>query len=263
MGWMQAAGGLLQLKDQAGGRPPMGQMVLGGIQTVVGLNGLRKLNKQKYPGFSQDVTGLQENVDMWTQRSQQGIPQSYIDQATNQQSSQLASAYRQIQDTSGGQLSNSFGRIAAMNRVNFAMQLAQLNDQARRQAMTQLAQSRGVLNTTLLGQSNLQTNQETQRRIMLEQAYGGALKAGTANIQQAVDYGGQSYKGPGVGQTQPGAPQQVGGPNVYAPQQTQFTVPEYNVYQPTEAVAPNPGGGTEIQTLPVPKYNNSIMWGNG
>ena len=162
----------------------VGQAALGAYQTATALNRLNKLNKQPWDQFSNNMAPLQQNVSMWQDRVNTGLPQSYINQAYNTNAQQTASAYRNIQDSSGGQMGTSFARIAALDRVRLGQNLAAMSDQARREAMGQLAGARSAV----ASQMNLQTQANRNLRMMQEQALGGALRAGTQNLASFVDY---------------------------------------------------------------------------
>jgi hypothetical protein len=239
--------------------PPLGvaQGVLGGIQTAVALKRLADLRKEKMPSYLDNIAPLQENVNMWEQRMNQGIPQSFLNQATQQNAQGTASAYRYINDTSGGQLGGAFSRVAALDRVRFATSIAAMNDQARREAMGYLANAR----SQLVQQQNQQTAQDLRYRQMREQALGQALRAGTQNLTGFLDYGLSGLIKPGGQTAQPvattptselvQAPQQGITP---VPAQTTPGVPDqipfpqnYNLTYPQNILGP--GGPTSY--IPV------------
>ncbi len=167
--------------------PPLAvaQGVLGAVQAGVALSQLQKLRREKMAQYSDNLAPLQQNVRMYEQAFNQGLPQAYSNQAYSAAAGQNASAYRRIQDMGGGQLSNVFSRISGMDRIRLAQSLAGMNADYRRQAMSALSQSRGAV----VGQMNLQTQADRSYRLMREQALGGALKAGTQNLTQAIDFG--------------------------------------------------------------------------
>ncbi len=167
--------------------PPLAvaQFGLGAIQTITALKQLNELKRERVAKYTDNLAPLQENVNMWKGRSEEGLPSSFIDLARGENARQTASTFRRIQDVSGGQLGSSFARVAAMDRIRLGLNLAQMSDSARREAMGQLARSReGMVN-----QLNLQTSADRNYRMMREQSMGGALKAGTQNLTQAIDYG--------------------------------------------------------------------------
>lgn len=161
------------------------QLILGGIQTVTALKKLKDLQNTPMASYLDNITPLQQNVDMWSDRYATGLPQSSIALAQSNAAAQNAASYRQIADNAGGQMANVFSRVAAMDRVRLAQSLAQMNDAARREAMAYLGNAR----TQLVGQRNMQTTADRQYRLMQEQALGGALRAGTQNLAGAIDYG--------------------------------------------------------------------------
>ena len=162
-----------------------GQLVLGAIQTGVALNRLNQLSKQPLAQYSDNVAPFQQNIQMYENQVRNGLDPNTINLATNTAADQNASTYRRIQDMTGGQGASAFARIAAMDRVRLANSLAGMSAQERRAAMASLAQSRvGYAN-----QMNRDIAARQQQRMAQEQAWGGALKAGTYNLQQAFDYG--------------------------------------------------------------------------
>lgn len=216
-----------------------GQLVLGGIQTATALARLNKLRNKQWSQFDENMKPLQQNVTMWQDRMNNGIPQSYQNQAYAASAMQNASAYRNIQDMSGGQMGTAFGRVAAMDRNRLGLNLAQMNDQARREAMGYLANAR----SQVVSQMNMQTQAERQQRMMQEQALGGALRAGTQNMTQAFDYtvmpklmgmgGGQQTAQPAA---QPAAQQMTTNP-------VPANLPQESVYNKMQWETPAMGAG--------------------
>jgi len=159
------------------------QLGLGAIQTGVALYKLRQLSKQRRARFSDNIAPLQRNVDMWQNRMDSGLPLADYTRAMQTQAQQQAGAYRSIADNTVG-MGGYFARVAGLDRVNLASQLANMSQQERMNAMRQLGQSRQIL----VNQMNMDTRDQIQQRMMTEQALGGALRAGTQNMAQAIDY---------------------------------------------------------------------------
>jgi len=211
------------------------QGVLGGIQTAVSLAKLAELNKQgipKYDGGQQ----LKTNIGMYQNAMNTGLPQSFSNIAKSQQANQQASAYRQIQDASGGQLGSAFGRVAGMNQNSLGLSLAQMNDQYKQAMMNHLSNAR----TQLQAQNNMETNAARQYYMQQQQAYGGALQAGTHNLTTAIDYAKwPNSTQPGtseIAQNMPATPQPVAqepiANNIPYTGQFNTTLPAANTQQP-------------------------------
>lgn len=184
---------LLQMMGGAGGTaasaafPPLAiaQLGLGAIQTGVALKNLNNLRKQRMPQFSDNMGYLDSNAQMWQNRMRGGLDPSTINLFQNQQGMQRASAFRRMQDVSGGQSGSYLGRLAALGNITGGLELAKMSDQARLQAMYQL----DAVNRARLAQSNMQVGADRQYRMQQEQAYGRALQSGTKNLATAIDYG--------------------------------------------------------------------------
>ncbi len=166
--------------------PPLAiaELGLGAIQTGVSLARLKKLRDEEMASYNDNLAPLQQNVNMFQNEFNHGLPQAYVAQAYGANAAQNASAYRRIQDVSGGQLGNAFSRIAAMDRIRLGLSLASASADYRRSIMGQLSEA----NRSITNQKNLQTGQDLRYRMMQEQALGGALKSGTENLAGAIDY---------------------------------------------------------------------------
>jgi hypothetical protein len=178
--------------DQSGN--PMGavssamnplQTVLGGIQVVGGVMGLKQLQKEAYPSFK-PITQLQQAKIRSGQFAQMG----YTPEQTAVFRQDLARIgnedYRNALSLSGG---GSLSR--ALNARRNTMRFSALNQFAQGDAAQRLSNIR--YDDSITGQlqnlANMETQNRLQRRISLEQAYGGAIKAGTENIVNSYDSG--------------------------------------------------------------------------
>jgi hypothetical protein len=180
-----------QQKDQGGN--PMGatssamnplQTVLGGIQVVGGVIGLKQLQKEAYPSFK-PITQLQQAKVRSGQLAQMG----YTPEQTAVFRQDLARIgnedYRNAISLSGGSLSR------ALNARRNTMRFGALNQFAQGDAAQRLSNIRYDDSVTgqLQNLANMETQNRLQRRISLEQAYGGAIKAGTENLVNSYDSG--------------------------------------------------------------------------
>jgi hypothetical protein len=190
MGYLASAAGMANPAFAAA------QFGLGLVQSGVSLYRLNELRKQRMAQFSDNIDPLKQNVSMFQERMEQGVPQSYLDLATNTAQSQQAARYRNIADSSSG-MGSYLARAASVDTANLGLRLAQMSDQERRTAMGQLESAR----RSLVSQMNMDTQARRQYRLMQEQALGGALRAGTGNMAQAIDYGmpalGKMFRGSG------------------------------------------------------------------
>ena len=206
-GQLGNAGQLAYLASMAGSANPAfagAQAVLGIIQSGVALSRLSKLRNERMAQFSDNIKPLQDNVNMWENRVRTGVPQSYENLAVNTATAQQAARYRNIADMSAG-LGGYMARVSSVDTANLGLRLAQMNDQERRAAMSQLDAARRGLTS----QQNMQTQADRQYRMMREQALGGALRAGTANLATALDYGMPRLGGFNAPETTFVAPEQI------------------------------------------------------
>jgi hypothetical protein len=157
--------------------------VLGGIQAISSYQKLKELQKQSLPTYN--LQPAQQNVQMYEQRFRQGLSPEERAAMQQQFSSQQAGMYRAASDQSRGQLSSFLGRVSAFDRIKQATQLGSMMASERRAAMSGLAGARQGLES----QMNRQTSMDYSRRMAEEQALGGALKAGTENIGDALTMG--------------------------------------------------------------------------
>jgi hypothetical protein len=160
------------------------QTVLGAIQVAGGVMANRQLQKEAYPSFK-PITQLQQAKIRSGQLAQMG----YTPEQTAVFKQDLARIgnedYRNAISLSGGSLSR------ALNARRNTMRFGALNQFAQGDAAQRLSNIR--YDDSITGQlqnlANMETQNRLQRRISLEQAYGGAIKAGTENIVDSYDSG--------------------------------------------------------------------------
>jgi hypothetical protein len=159
------------------------QLALGLTQSISSYNRLQELNKKPLPQYN--LQPAQQNVSMYQQRFNQGLSPDELTGMKQQFSSEQAGMYRAASDNSRGQLSSFLGRVSGFDRIRQASQLGSMMASERRAAMSGLAGAR----QSLEAQMNRQTSQDYSRRMSEEQALGGALKAGTEGIGNALTMG--------------------------------------------------------------------------
>lgn len=174
---MQQAGG------GGGGANPM-QSVLGLVQVAGGVMGAKKLQKEEYPSYK-PISALQQAKVRSGQFAQMG----YTPEQTANFRQDLARIgnedYLNAINLSGGSLSR------ALNSRRNTMRFGALNQFAQGDAAQRMSNIR--YDDSITGQlqslANMETQNKLQRRIMLEQAYGQAIKTGTENITNSFDSG--------------------------------------------------------------------------
>lgn len=177
-----------------GGNNPLGavsssamnpmQTLLGGIQVAGGVMGMKKLQKEAFPSFK-PTTDLQRAKI----RSGQFANMGYTPEQSANFQQDLARIgnedYQNAISMSGGSLSRALNARRTTMRLNALNQFAQ-GDAAQRMANIRYDDS---ITGQMQSLANMETQARLQRRIMLEQAYGGAIKAGTENIVNSFDSG--------------------------------------------------------------------------
>lgn len=154
----------------------LGSLVLGGVQAAQGLYGLNQVSKMPMPKFG-IAPEAQAAYDTAKQQAQYGYAPEQ--KAAFQQDISRASntRFQRGVDMAGGNLAGAINaginssNLGALNQ--FASQDAQLQQQKQRYV--------GQLAGGFQSAQDRQTNLELQRRNAIEQAYGGALKAGLNN----------------------------------------------------------------------------------
>jgi hypothetical protein len=159
------------------------QLALGLTQSINSYNRIQELGKKPLPQYN--LQPAQQNVSMYDQRFRQGLSPDELAGMRQQFSSEQAGMYRAASDNSRGQLSSFLGRVSGFDRIKQAAQLGSMMASERRAAMSGLAGAR----QSLEAQMNRQTSQDYSRRMSEEQALGGALRAGTEGIGNALTMG--------------------------------------------------------------------------
>lgn len=171
------------------------QVALGAVETIGALSGMSKLRGQDMPTYTNDkiMSPLRQTERMYRTGYERGIGQETIDLARQDQAAQTAGMSRRIGDIAGGQISSATSRLGALDRVRLGLGLAAQNIQFKRSMMGGLASSRQAIS----GQEFAESQRQYQRRMMQEQALGGALQAGLGNIGNALTYMGDAASGRG------------------------------------------------------------------
>lgn len=160
------------------------QSVLGAVQIIGGVEGMKKLQKEAYPSFK-PTTDLQKAKI----RSAQFANMGYTPEQTAVFKQDLARIgnedYQNAISLSGGSLSRALNARRGIMRLNALNQFAQ-GDASQRMANIRYDDS---ITSQMQNLANMETQARLQRRIMLEQAYGGAIKTGTENIVNSFDSG--------------------------------------------------------------------------
>ena len=159
------------------------QLALGLVQSISSYNKLQDLNKKPLPQYN--LQPSQQNVNMYETRFRQGLSPEELGGMKQQFASEQAGMYRAASENSGGQLSSFLGRVSGFDRIRQASQLGSMMASERRAAMSGLSGAR----QSLEAQMNRQTSQDYSRRMSEEQALGGALRAGTEGIGNALTMG--------------------------------------------------------------------------
>lgn len=169
--------------DASSAMNPM-QTLLGGIQVAGGVMGMKQLQKEAFPSFK-PTTDLQKAKI----RSGQFANMGYTPEQSANFRQDLARIgnedYQNAISMSGGSLSRALNARRTTMRMNALNQFAQ-GDAAQRMANIRYDDS---ITGQMQSLANMETQARLQRRIMLEQAYGGAIKAGTENIVNSFDSG--------------------------------------------------------------------------
>jgi hypothetical protein len=166
-----------------GGMNPVGA-ALGGIQMIGGMIGMHKLNKTPWP----ELKNTQATMAAWG-RAQQMSKMGYTpNQAAAFKANQGTALNTQFQNSvnmAGGGLAGALGARGTAQR------LQSMNQFAAADAEKQMGNIRYADQQTanLQNMENMKTQAALQRRVMLEQAYGAAIKQGSQNVANSFDVG--------------------------------------------------------------------------
>lgn len=160
-----------------------GSLILGAIQTGVGMYQLNKLNKEPMPNF-----GITPEQMQSFSRAQGRTGYGYSPEQRSNYFQQVAGRYAQnygnAMKLSGGNLSGALNRgLQAGNLRDFSNFAA--GDAQQQQQNIRYADQQGQQITQ---QRNLITNQNIQNRIRKEQAFGGAMQSGLQNLAGAANF---------------------------------------------------------------------------
>jgi len=157
---------------------------LGAIQVIGGLYGMHKLNKTPWPEYK----NTQATLAAWG-RAQQMAKMGYTpNQAAAFKANQgtaLNTQYQNNVNMAGGGLAGALGARGTAQRLQSMNQFAAADAEKQMGNIRYADQQTGNLQSM----ENMKTQAALQRRMMLEQAYGAAIKQGSQNIANSFDTG--------------------------------------------------------------------------
>jgi len=171
------------LGAQASSGNPLGS-VLGAVQLAGGVIGMKQLNKQPFPEYSA-TSDLQKAKSRSGQLSNMGYTNAQRNVFLQDLGRIGNEDYINAINMSGGNLSRALGARRSAMRFNALNQFAQ-GDAAQRMSNIRYDDS---MTDKLQRLQDMNTQVKLNRRMALEQAYGGAIKAGTENIVNSFDSG--------------------------------------------------------------------------
>jgi len=161
-----------------------GTAALGGIQTIAGMIGANKLSKTPWPEYTASPE-LQAAKSRSSQRSQTGFTPQQTGAFRANLASMLNADYRNAINMAGGSLA---GAITARNTGSRLRALNQFAVDDANQMARNIAYDDSITNQ-LQSLRNMNTQTQLQRRMALEQAYGGAIRSGTTNLANYFNLG--------------------------------------------------------------------------
>lgn len=163
--------------------------LIAGLQGVYGLyrgikatNELNKLASQRIPRYMDAAGPLMQNKALQEQQYRQGLTPATKALMQNQFATGQLAQQRNIQETSGGQMSNALSRLGALNSNNFALGIGAQNEAAQRQGM------QGMIGTNreLSGLEQRDVAADKEYRLRKEMAYGTAAQQGFQDVLGAL-----------------------------------------------------------------------------
>jgi hypothetical protein len=156
--------------------------VLGIVQAGVGLAGLISSSKDKDKGIPEEAPELRSAYQRAVEQSKYGYDAQQKAAFDQKLAAEGNTAYRKGVDMGGGSLS------AAVNSGIHAMQLNARNEFAMNDASLKMQKQAPVYSLAgqIQGQNNLKAGYYNQQYNAEQQAYGGALKAGTESFGNAI-----------------------------------------------------------------------------
>jgi hypothetical protein len=162
---------------------PLGA-ALGAVQLAGGIIGMKQLEKQAFPEYSATA-----DLQKAKSRSGQFAQMGYSPEQRNTFMQDMARIgnedYINAINMSGGNLSRALGARRSAMRFNALNQFAQ-GDAAQRMSNIRYDDS---MTDKIQRLQDMNTQVKLNRRMALEQAYGGAIKSGTENIVNSFDSG--------------------------------------------------------------------------
>jgi len=163
--------------------------VLGIVQAGIGIAGLASSEKDKDKGIPQEAPELRSAYQRALEQSKYGFDAQQKAAFDQKLASEGNAAYRKGVDMGGGSLS------AAVSAGINSMRLNARNEFAMNDASLKMQKQAPVYSLAgqIQGQDNLKSNYYNQQYNAQQQAYGGALKAGTESLGNAIKQ--QQYMG--------------------------------------------------------------------
>lgn len=157
-------------------------LALGGYEAFKGAQGLKKLNKEKYPEYSISPE-LQNSYGRAEQMAGMGYTPQEAANFRQNVAQQQNTGFRQGVNAGGGNLAQAL-RTGLQAQNLGAFNSFSASDAALHRSNIHYADQLGQ---QVSNQRNLITGSQVQRRNMLEQAFGGALRQGLSNMAGSLN----------------------------------------------------------------------------
>ncbi len=216
------------------------QVALGAYEAFQGARGLKNLAGQPMPEYSMSPE-FQNYYNMTKDRSAYGFDPSETANFKQNVAQQQNTGFRQGVQMAGGNLAGALNAGFKAQNLTSMNQFAAQDAQQHRANISQYGGAAGEM----MGQENLINQEKIRHRTQLEQAYGGALKAGLGNITSGL------MSGAGLGFMGQQNNQQGAGQNYYGG--GGYMSP--NLYGSGSFNNFNTGGTNSLNMNPQPNFN--------
>jgi hypothetical protein len=161
---------------------------LGALESIGGMIGLLKEAKKPYPkyGVSSELQGAYDRAQGEAQFGYSGAEKAAFHQDLARANSLRLQRGLAL---AGGSLGSAVNAATQSSDISALNNFAASDEAVRRQKISYA----DTLAQAVQRQKNLETQNQIQRKVMMEQAYGGALKAGLTNITNGIG-GYMAYK---------------------------------------------------------------------
>lgn len=156
----------------------------GAVQMAVGYAQLQKAKKLPFPDYTSGMQYANENMEMYRRQYKEGLGDDMLGGVRKETSAQTAKTLRSLAETTPQFAGQAASRMGALDRMSTEVNLSKMDESYKRSAIGGMTRSASEIST--IQQRDVTAKREY--KMMAQQAAGEAIKTGSENLVQGIEY---------------------------------------------------------------------------